>query len=113
MRNLLTWVRLRVLGRVTVTTNTHHSGPHIVTRVVDSYTFEMRPFARRDSRPMMRYLLKMFAAFALGLFLIVQASHLAADGHPWLACLLGIAVSGLFFYMAAESVKAEREAGKK
>lgn len=61
----------------------------------------------------MRYLLKMLAAFALGLFLIVQASHLAADGYPVFACLLGLVVFGLFVWMAAESAKAEREAGKK
>lgn len=61
----------------------------------------------------MRYLLKMLAAFALGLFLVVQSSHLAADGKPVSACLLGFVVFGLFVYMAAESAKAEREAGKK
>lgn len=61
----------------------------------------------------MRYLAKMFACFALSLFLIVQASQLAADGKPVSAGLLGLAVFGLFAYMAAVSLKAEREAGKK
>lgn len=61
----------------------------------------------------MRYILKMLAAFALGMFLVVKASHLAADGKPVSACLLGFVVFAVFAYMAAESAKAEREAGKK
>ena len=61
----------------------------------------------------MRYLLKMLAAAMLGLFLVVKSSHLAADGKPVSACLLGFVVFAVFVYMAAESAKAEREAGKK
>ena len=60
----------------------------------------------------MRYLVKMILAFALGLFLVVKSSELAADGKPVSACILGVFVFALFVYMAAASVKAEREAIK-
>ena len=61
----------------------------------------------------MRYILKMLACFAVSMYLVVQASHLAADGKPVAACLIGLVVFGLFVYMAAASARAEREATKK
>ena len=131
MRYLLAWFRRRILGRVAITTlhphgvrvgdggiisgatDAHFNGQHVVTRIVDSLTYEVRPFGRKNHWPTMRYLLKMFAAFAASLFLVVKSAHLAADGKPVTACILGLFVFALFFYMAAASVKAEREAGKK
>lgn len=61
----------------------------------------------------MRYILKMLACFAASMYLVVQASHLAADGKPVSACLLGLVVFAIYVYMAAASAKAEREATKK
>lgn len=62
---------------------------------------------------MTTYILKMLTAFAVGMYLVVKSSHLAADGKPITACILGVFVFAVFVYMAAESAKAEREAGKK
>ena len=61
----------------------------------------------------MRYILKMLACFAVSMYLVVQASRLAADGKPVAACIVGAFVFGLYVYMAAASAKAEREATKK
>lgn len=58
----------------------------------------------------MRYLVKMSAVFALGMFLVVKSSHFAADGKPVSACLLGLFVFAVFVYIANESAKEERRA---
>lgn len=131
MRRLGAWFRRRILGRVTISTlyphgisvgdgstiygaaNTNHNGPHVVTRVVDSPTFEIRPLGRKNYWPAMRDLSKMLACFAVSMYLVVQASHFAADGKPVAACIVGVFVFGLYVYMAAASARAEREATKK
>ena len=60
----------------------------------------------------MRYALKMLAAFLVGMFAVVSAGRLAADGKLVSAGVLGALVFLVFFYMAYSSVVAEREAGK-
>ena len=61
----------------------------------------------------MRYLFGMLAAFVAGMLMIVTAARLAAEGKWVSVYVLGALIFVLFFFMAACSVKAEREAGKK
>lgn len=130
MRELLIWFRRTILRRVTVKSCAQHGlyvgdhlligdsvsgrydGRHVVTRVLCPFSFEAKKF-RQGRSATMKYLAKMFAAFAASMFLVVKSGELAEDGKPVSACILGLFVFALFFYMAAVSVKAEREAGKR